>query len=81
MQDIIITSKRLKKELYLLLFCFIITNIIHIAAIISYQTSWWELLSQMGYVLVISIALYLLLWLIRLLYLLLKLPFKKFKRR
>ena len=61
MKDIIITSKRIKKELYILLGCFIVAFAVNLIAIIIYKTSWVEILSQIGYVLVITLFLYVLL--------------------
>ena len=65
MKDIILTAKRVKKELIVLLVCFIIAFVINVAAIIIYKTPWYEMFSQIGYVAVIAIVLYLLLAIIR----------------
>lgn len=59
MKDILITSAHLKKEIRLLLGCFIVAFIINIAAIIIYRTPWYEMFSQLGYVIVIALCLYL----------------------
>lgn len=66
MKDIIITSKRIKKELYILLSCFAIAFILNIVSIVIYKTSWVEVFTQIGYVIVITIVLYLILALVRL---------------
>lgn len=60
MKDITITSKRLKKESTIFIVCFIIAFIINVVSIFIYKTSWFELFTQIGYVTIISIALYLL---------------------
>jgi Ca2+/Na+ antiporter len=65
MRDITITSKRIKRELIVLLGCLLTAIIINIAAIINYQTSWWEILTQLGYEIVIAFVLYLILLIIR----------------
>lgn len=65
MKDITITSKRLKKELYILVACFVIASIINLIAIVVYKTPWYELFTQVGYVGVITILLYVILLLIR----------------
>ncbi|NLX80499.1 MAG: hypothetical protein GXZ03_02905 [Proteiniphilum sp.] len=60
MKDITITSKRLKKESTIFIVCFIIAFIINVVSIFIYKTSWFELFTQIGYVTIISIVLYLL---------------------
>ena len=60
MKDITITSKRLKKESTIVIVCFIIAFIINVVSIFIYKTSWFELFTQIGYVTIISIGLYLL---------------------
>lgn len=59
MKDIIITKECQKKELYIFGVCFIIAFIINVLAVVIYKTSWIEIISQIGYVIVISIVLYL----------------------
>lgn len=60
MKDITITSKRLKKESTIFIVCFIIAFIINVVSIFIYKTSWFEMFTQIGYVTIISIVLYLL---------------------
>ena len=67
MKDIIITSKRLNKEIRILLTCFIVSFILNILSIIIYKTPWVEMFSQIGYVVVISFILFLIVTFIRLL--------------
>lgn len=59
MQDIIITSKRIRKETYILLICFAVAFLINIISIIAFKTPWYEMFTQIGYVIVITIILYL----------------------
>lgn len=66
MKDIIISIKRQKKELLIFGICFILSFAINIIAIIIYDTEWEELFTYIGYVLTISIVLYLLLAVVRL---------------
>lgn len=68
MRDIIITAKRIKKELILLSSCFAIVFMINIIAIIIYKAPWIEILTQLGYVVIITVILYLLLFLFRFLF-------------
>lgn len=50
MEDTIITAKRKKTELIMLLFCFLLANAGNLYAIITYHTSFIELLTSLGYV-------------------------------
>lgn len=65
MKDLVITSKRLKKELYIFLACFVIAFSINAYAVATYKTPWSELFTQIGYVMVITLLLYLLAALVR----------------
>ena len=65
MKDIIITSKKIKKEIRLFAACFLFTFVVNIIAVIIYQTPWYETFTQIGYVIVIASFLYLLLLFIR----------------
>ena len=59
MKDLIITSRRLKKEIYILYACFIIAFLINIFSIITFKTPWHEMFTQIGYVVIITLILYL----------------------
>ena len=65
MKDIIITSKRLKQERNIFLLSFLLAFIINVIAIIIYSRPWIEIISQIGYVIVISFFIYLILWIPR----------------
>ena len=58
MNDILITSKQLKRELYTLLACFLIAFACNIGAIIYYQSPATELYSSLHYVVLFSLFLY-----------------------
>ncbi|MDR2627817.1 MAG: hypothetical protein LBC40_07265 [Dysgonamonadaceae bacterium] len=66
MKDLIITVKRQKTEWLTLLACFIIANLLNVYAIISYKTCLSELFWSLGYVVVCTIALYVLWTVLRL---------------
>lgn len=72
MKNIVITPRQLRRELFIWLFCLIAAIGLNIYSIIHYNTNWSELYSQIGYVFVISIAIYLILWVFRGLFLLVK---------
>lgn len=56
MKDIIITSKKLKQERNIFLLSFLLAFIINVIAIIIYSRPWIEIISQIGYVIVISFS-------------------------
>ncbi len=80
MKDIFIPAKKVKRELYILLGCFIFAFLLNIACIIIYKTRWIEIFTQIGYVIVISVVLYLLIALIRFVVFLVGKLFKKRKK-
>lgn len=60
MKDIVISAKRIKKEGYILLICFALAFMTNIISIILFKTPWYEIFTQIGYVIVITVTLYLL---------------------
>ncbi|KUO60215.1 hypothetical protein APF79_00965 [bacterium BRH_c32] len=66
MKDIVIEKKLFIRELLVLLALFIVVNIVNIYSIIKYDTSWFELISQLHLVLIITLLLYLLISVFRL---------------
>jgi len=60
MKDLVITSKRVKKEFCIFSVCFVIAFIINVIAVTTYKTPWSEVFTQIGYVIIIAILLYLL---------------------
>jgi len=65
MKDHIITAKYQKKEFRILLFCFVFVFLLNIAAVIIYKSPWLEIFTEIGYVLLITMVLYFLFLLIR----------------
>lgn len=80
MKDIVIPSQKVKREVYILLGCFIFAFLLNIACIIIYKTRWIEIFTQIGYVIVIAVVLYLLIALIRFVAFLVGKLFKKQKK-
>jgi uncharacterized membrane protein (DUF485 family) len=68
MNDINITVKRQKTELKWLLGCFCMAFLLNFAAIVIYRTSWTELYSQIFWVLIITLGLYAVTLLLRIIY-------------
>ncbi|MGN1216313.1 MAG: hypothetical protein ACI4TJ_08705 [Candidatus Cryptobacteroides sp.] len=61
MKDIIITSRKLRRELWFLLGSFVVACGMNIYAIVRYTRPATELFSMIGYVIVTAIVIYLLL--------------------
>ncbi len=68
MKDILIKGKRLKKELYILLGCFIVALALNIYSIIKYDTDWSELTSQIHIVVIVALSMWILIIIFRLLF-------------
>ena len=58
MKDTVITASMKRRELLIWLICFVVANVVNVATIIKFQTSWLEIFTQIGYVVVLSILLY-----------------------
>ena len=58
MKDTILTVRRKKIEIWSLLVCFVIANLLHVYAIIEYGASFMELFTSFFYVLAFSVFLY-----------------------
>lgn len=74
MKDTIISAAVKRRELYIWLACFVVANIVNWVAIIKFQSPWYEIFTQIGYVVVTSLLIYGLLlmariawWIIRIL--------------
>lgn len=67
MKDIVVTAARLRHERNFYLVCFLLAFLLNLVAVVCFDRPWTELISQIGYVVVISVVLYLLLWIPRLL--------------
>jgi len=78
MKNIIITPAQIKKELFIWLLCLIAGTGLNIYAIIYYDTIWSELYTQAGYVIALSFVIYLILWVFRGLFRLIRYLTKKF---
>ena len=72
MQVIVITSKQLRREAWILLGCFLAACAVNAGAILAYDRPWSELFTQIGYVIVLALALWILLLALRLLVFLLR---------
>lgn len=81
MKEIVISPKRIKTELVTLVICFVIANLINLYAILSYKNaSFSELVTSLGYILILSVAIYLLWSLLRILFYSIKYLFRRKKK-
>jgi hypothetical protein len=65
MKDTIITARAKKRELWILLACFVVANITNWVAIIRFSAPWYEVFTQIGYVVVTSLVIYALIAVLR----------------
>ncbi len=65
MKDIVIKATALKRELYILLAAFMVGVLINLYAIITRDGSYIELITQIGWTMVIGVILYALLAILR----------------
>lgn len=79
MKDITITTKRQLTEIKIWIACFVFTFLLNLASIIIYKTEFKELYTQLLWVFILSIAIYGLLLVLRLLFALIKKTFFKKK--
>ena len=80
MKDIIITEKRIKKELRVFVFCFLFGVLANVGAILYYKSAWTELFTSLHYVLIATVFIYLVSGFIRVLYYIVKKGVSKNKK-
>ena len=65
MKDTVISAAVKRREFKIWLACFVVANVVNWAAIIKYQTPWYEIFTQIGYVVVTSLVIYALIAILR----------------
>lgn len=65
MKDTIITAQSKRRELLIIFVCFVVANITNWVAIIRFSAPWYEVFTQIGYVLVTTVVIYALVALVR----------------
>ena len=65
MKDTIITAQAKKRELWILLACFVVANVTNWVALIRFSAPWYEVFTQIGYVVVTSLVIYALIAVLR----------------
>ena len=58
MKDTLITAAMKRRELLILLVCFVVANLVNWFAIIKFDRPWWEVFTQVGYMTVTTLVLY-----------------------
>ncbi len=75
-KDTVITASEKRREILLALGCFIAAFLVNVYAIIRFGTPWTEMFTQIGYVIVLSVAIYAIVWAVRLCIMFLKSVFR-----
>lgn len=81
MKDITIKEKSIRRELWILLGCFVFAVCVNIFAIIKFSRPAKELVTMMGYVIIVAIITYIVLLVIRLVALLIVWIIRKLSHR
>lgn len=68
MKDTIVTARRKKIELITLLVCFVVSNLIHLYAIIAYHAPFSEMITSIFYIILFALVLYAFWGILRLLF-------------
>ena len=58
MKDIVIPAAVLRREFIIWLCCFVAANIVNWVVIIKFATPWYEIFTQVGYIVVTTLVLY-----------------------
>jgi hypothetical protein len=58
MKDTLITVSWKKRELYMLLACFLLANALNVYSIVAYNSRWKELYSSLWYVILVCLGIY-----------------------
>lgn len=81
MKDIIIKKEFVKREIIIWSVSFLVAFALNVYAIIKFNSSWSELITQIHIVFLISIIIYLISWLLRICYLGIRYIIFAFKKR
>lgn len=76
MKDLVIHDYQVLREIGILLICLLLAEGVNAGAIIAYHRPWYELFTQIGYVVCFTLGLYVLIAIIRLIVLLIRKLFK-----
>ena len=65
MKDTVISAAVKRREFKIWLACFVVANVVNWAAIIKFGTPWYEVFTQIGYVVVTTLVIYALIAVLR----------------
>ncbi len=68
MKDTIVTARRKKIELITLLICFVLSNLVHLYAIIAYHAPFMEMVTSIFYIIIFTFVIYTFWGILRLLF-------------
>ncbi|TVQ16122.1 MAG: hypothetical protein EA361_04605 [Bacteroidetes bacterium] len=66
MKDIIIKGNHITRELKVLLYCYILANLVNVYAIVKYNTDWIELITWQRFIILITVIFYIVTVILRL---------------
>jgi len=66
MKDLVIKGTRFKAELLVLAGCLVAAEMLNAYSVIRFGTPWYELFTQIGFVVVTALVFYVILWMVRL---------------
>lgn len=66
MKDLVISGKRIKRELRFFAACVVAMELLNVYSIIRYEGEWTEVIMSLGYVVTAAVAVYLLIGAVRL---------------
>lgn len=64
-KDSVITAKQKKRELTIAICCFALMFLVNVGCVIGYQRPWTEIFTQIGFILVFSAAIYIIISMVR----------------
>lgn len=67
LKDSVITAEQKKREIIMALSCFVVMFLLNIYCVIRYACPWTEIFTQLGFVVVFSVGLYVLTVIVRVL--------------
>ena len=66
MKDIVISSRHIKRELWIFLACVVVMELVNVYAIVDYGGKWSELVMSLGFVVAAAVVAYIVVAVVRL---------------
>ena len=80
MKDIVIPGRTIRRELFILLGCRLAAILVNVYAVVHFQRPVVEVVTQVGFTVCVALAIYLALWVVRLLVLLVASLYKRARK-